>query len=56
MLLYLEELYETVNKKIPTFESFPEEIQEVLDKYIDMFDTKLRAKFYFERIALMSVI
>ena len=39
VLLYLEERYETVDEKITNFDPFPEEIQVVLDKYIDVFDT-----------------
>ena len=33
VLLYLEERYEQVDKKITGFDSFPEEIKIVLDKY-----------------------
>ena len=39
--LYLEERYRQVEEKISGFDSFPEEIKVVLDKYIDVFDTKL---------------
>ena len=42
VLLYLEQRYEQVDKKISNFYSFPEEIHLVLDNYIDVFETKLR--------------
>ena len=42
VLLYLEERYEQVDEKLTNFDSFPEEIKVVLDKFIDVFDTKLR--------------
>ena len=42
VLLYLEERYEKVEKNLTSFDSFPEEIKVVLDKFIDVFDTKLR--------------
>ena len=38
VLLYLKERYEQVYEKIINFGSFPEEIQLVLNKYIDVFD------------------
>ena len=52
VLLYLEERYEQVDKKITNFHSFPEEIKVVLDKYIDMFDTKLRKSMNVEPVQL----
>ena len=39
--LYLEERYEQVNE-ISIFDSFPEEFQVLINKYIYVFDTKLR--------------
>ena len=42
VLLYLKERYEQVDKKITNFDSFPEDIKVILDKYIDVFDTNLR--------------
>ena len=42
VLLYLEERYEKVDENLTSFDSFPEEIKVVLDKFIDVFDTKLR--------------
>ena len=39
-------------KKIANFESFPEEIKVVLDKYIDDFDTKLRKSMNVEPVQL----
>ena len=39
VLLYLEERYNQVDEKINNFDSFPEEIKVVLDKYINVFDT-----------------
>ena len=36
VLLYLEERYEQVDEKITGFDSFPEEIKVILDKYIDV--------------------
>ena len=42
VLLHLEDRYEQVDEKISNFNSFPDEIQLVLDKYIDVNDTKLR--------------
>ena len=41
VLLYLEERYEQIDEKISNFDSYSEEIQVVLDKYIDLFNTKL---------------
>ena len=41
-LAYLEKRYKQVDEKIAGFDSFPEEIKVILDKYIDVFDTKLR--------------
>ena len=52
VLLYLEERYERVNKKIINFDSFPEEIKVVQDKYIDVFDTKLRKSMNLEPVQL----
>ena len=52
VLLYLEERYEQVNEKITGFDSFPEEIKAVLDKYIDVFDTKLRKSMNVEPVQL----
>ena len=50
--LYLQERYEQVDKKISNFASFPEEIQLVLNKYIDVFDTKLRKSIKVEPVRL----
>ena len=52
VLLYLEERYEQINEKISNFDSFPEEIQLVLDKYINVFDTKLRKSMNVEPVRL----
>ena len=52
VLLYLEERYEQVDKKISGFDSFPEEIKVVMDKYIDVFDTKLRKSMNVEPVQL----
>ena len=51
-LLYLEERYEQVNEKISNFNSFPEEIQVVIDKYIDVFSTKLHKSMNVEPVQL----
>ena len=52
VLLYLEERYEQVDEKISKFASFPEEIQLILDKYIYIFDTKLRKSMNVESVRL----
>ena len=52
VLLYLEEMYEQVDEKITNFDSFPEEIKVVLDKYINVFDTKLRKSMNVEPVQL----
>ena len=52
VLLYLEERYDQFDKKIINFDSFPEEIKMVLDKYIDVFDTKLRKSMNVEPVQL----
>ena len=52
VLLYLDERYEQVDENITNFESFPEEIMVVLDKYIDVFDTKLRKSMNVEPVQL----
>ena len=52
VLIYLEERYEQINEKISNFDSFPEEIQLVLDKYINVFDTKLRKSMNVEPVML----
>ena len=52
VLLYLEERYEQINEKISNFDSFPEEIQLVLNKYIDVFNTKLRKSRNVEPVRL----
>ena len=52
VLLYLEERYEQVNEKIKDFDSFPEEIKAVLDKYINVFDRKLRKSMNVEPVQL----
>ena len=52
VLLYLEERYEQVDEKISGFDSFPEEIKVALDKYIDVFDTKLRNSMNVEPVLL----
>ena len=48
----MEERYEQVDEKITGFDSFPEEIKVVLDKYIDVFDTKLRKSMNVEPVQL----
>ena len=45
-------MYEQVDEKITNFDSFPEEIKVVLDKYIDVFDTKLRKSMNVEPVQL----
>ena len=52
VLLYLKEPYEAVDEKITNFDSFPEEIQVVLEKYIKVFDTKLRKSINVEPVQL----
>ena len=52
VLLYLEERYEQVDEKITGFDSFPEEIKVILDKYINVFDTKLRKSTNVEPVQL----
>ena len=52
VLLYLEERYEQLDEKISGFDSIPEEIKVVLDKYIDVFDTKLRKSMNVEPVQL----
>ena len=52
VLLYLKERYEQVNEKISNLDSFPEKIQLVLDKYIDVFDTELRKRMNMEPLRL----
>ena len=52
VLLYLEEWCEQVDEKITWFDSFPEEIKVILDKYIDVFDTKLRKSMNVEPVQL----
>ena len=52
VLLYLEERYKQVDEKITGFDSFPEEIKAVLDKYIGVFDTKLRKSMNVEPVQL----
>ena len=52
VLLYLKDRYEQVNEKISNLDSFPEEIQLVLDKYIDVFDTELRKRMNMEPVRL----
>ena len=41
-----------MDKKITNFDSFPEEIKLGLDKYIDVFDTKLRKSINVELVQL----
>ena len=48
----MEERYEQVDEKITGFDSFPEEIKVILDKYIDVFDTKLRKSMNVEPVQL----
>ena len=50
--MYLEERYEQVDEKITNFDSFPEEIKVVVDKYINVFDTKLRKSMNVEPVQL----
>ena len=52
VLLYLEERYEQVDEKISNFDSFPEEIKVVLDKFIDVFDTNLCKSMTVELVQL----
>ena len=52
VLLYLEERYEQVDEKISNFDNFPEEIKVVLDKYIEVFDTRLRKSMNVEPVQL----
>ena len=52
VLLYLEERYEAVTEKITNFDTFLEEIKVVLDKNIDVFDTKLRKSMNVEPVQL----
>ena len=52
VLLNLKERYKQVDKKITNFDSFPEEIKLGLDKYIDVFDTKLRKSINVELVQL----
>ena len=42
VLLYLEEKNEKLDKKVANFDNFPEKMREVLDKYKDVFDSRLR--------------
>ena len=51
-MLYLEERYEQVDEKISNFDNFPEEIKVVLDKYIEVFDTKLWKSMNVEPVQL----
>ena len=52
VLLYLEERYKQVDEKISGFDSFPEEIKVILDKYIDVFNNKLRKSMNVEPVQL----
>ena len=52
VLLYLEEIYEQVEEKITKFDSFFEEIKVVLEKYINVFDTKLQKCMNVELVQL----
>jgi hypothetical protein len=52
VLLYPEERYEQVDEKISGFDLFPEEIKVVLDKYMDVFDSKLRKSMNVEPVQL----
>ena len=52
VLLNLKERYKQVDKKITNFDSFPEEIKLGLEKYIDVFDTKLRKSINVELVQL----
>ena len=52
VLLYLQLRYDQFDEKISNFDSFPEEIQLVLDKYMDVFDTKLRKSMILEPVKL----
>ena len=53
VLLYLEERYKHMDEKITNFDSFPEEIIVVLDKYIHLYDTKLRKSKNMEPVQLI---
>ena len=48
----MEERYKQVDEKITGFDSFPEEIKVILDKYIDVFNTKLRKSMNVEPVQL----
>ena len=48
----MEERYKQVDEKISGFDSLPEEIKVILDKYIDVFDTKLRKSMNVEPVQL----
>ena len=50
--LYLEERYKHVAEKMANFDSFFMVIQDVLDKYIDLFNTKLRKSMNIEPVEL----
>ena len=52
VLLYLEEKNKQLDKKITNFDSFPEKIKVVLEKYIKVFDTKLRNSMNVEPVQL----
>ena len=52
VLLYLEERYKQVDEKITNLDPFPEEIKMVLDKYINVFDTKLKKRINVEPVQL----
>ena len=52
VLLYLKERYKAVDKEIVNFDSFPEDIKGVLDKYINVFDTKLQKNMNVEPMQL----
>ena len=52
VLLYLEERYEQVDEKISNFDTFPEEIKVVLDKYIKVFDRRLWKSMNVEPVQL----
>ena len=42
VMLHMEERYKQVDEKITNFDSFPVEIKDMLEEYVDVFDTKLK--------------
>ena len=52
LLLYLEEKNKKVDEKIASFDTFLDKIKEVLNKYLNVFDTKLSKSIYVEPVLL----